>query len=249
MLRVTGWGSLSELIKATGPRNIRGGGRQSLARPRARTTMWDSVYRAPRLGTPIDYVDVTGTERNAFVKLHPRVDLPLIAGPAGLQDSEKSFRQHLGGNILRLAVRLDQGHEPEVGNEQTGGGTLMPADAAAAGVAKNVLAAAAGRNAGIATKAVLLMACLASSLVRVIGVGPARAARAAPRRRAGAQGRCSTPVVAVCGAHGWAIRNAPPIQSHHAARQCPSAHNRRAAGARELRCVGEIRRRCFAPVG
>src|SRR5262245_31094434 len=64
-----------------------------------------------------------GTERNTFVKLDPGGDLPLVAGPAGLQDSEKSFRQHLGGNVLRLAVRLDQSHEPEVGGDTDRGGS------------------------------------------------------------------------------------------------------------------------------
>src|SRR5262245_45207385 len=67
-----------------------------------------------------------GTEWNTFVKLDPGVNLPLIAGPAGLQESEKSFRQHLGGNVLRLAVRLDQGHEPEVGGDTDRGGSARP---------------------------------------------------------------------------------------------------------------------------
>src|SRR5262245_52194730 len=154
---------------------------------------------------------------------------------------------------------------------QTGEGTLVPADAAAPGVAKHVLAAAASRNARIAserarrllricgsaaairsdvercgTQSVLIMACLALSLVRMIGVDRARAAWS--RRRAVARAR-STFLVAVCDAYEWAVRDAPPIRSHNAARPCPSALDRRAGEAREWRCVGEIRRRCFAPVG
>src|SRR5215510_2816088 len=61
------------------------------------------------------------TERNAFVELDARFDLPFVAGLARLQHGEERSNQDFGGDVLSLAMRLDQRHEPEIGG-RTGRG-------------------------------------------------------------------------------------------------------------------------------
>jgi len=66
-------------------------------------------------------------------------------------------------------------------------------------------------------------------------------------QRAVAEGRCSMRAVAACGSRVWAVRCAPRIRSHSAARRCPSAYDRRAARAHEWRGAGVVRQPSVAP--
>jgi len=71
------------------------------------------------------------TERNTFVKLDPGVDLPLIAGPAGLQESKKAFANTsvtTSCASLCASIRVMSLRSAAI---QTGEGALVPADAAA----------------------------------------------------------------------------------------------------------------------
>src|SRR3981081_4236302 len=52
------------------------------------------------------------TERNAFIKLHRRFDLPRVTGLARFDHGKESLRQGFSGHVLGLAVRLDQRDEP-----------------------------------------------------------------------------------------------------------------------------------------